>query len=557
MTIGAHLSKASQDRGIVFAAAAVAVLGLIVNEIARKRRRRPRGVPAVPGHWLFGNLLQVIVAAKKKQHLDMGFNHHKRFGKTIALHSVMGHWTVKTTCPKNLEYILKTNFLNYPKGPFFQDPLRDLLGEGIFNTDGHSWYVQRKVSSRMFTSRLFKEHIWAVVQRNAQKLCDILESSNPEVSVDVFNLMNRFTVDTISEIGFGKCIGSLEDPSSPFLESFDKAQNISFWRFRNPLWKLCRFFGNGTERETKEQFGRVDAFSRSIVHELVDSFDREMRGAKNQSVGWSDIEARKSFVGLFMEDAKSRGETLTEDYLRDLVLNFLLAGRDTTAQGLSWTIFFLSQHPAVEARARQEVHDDCGVRGPVYDDTLHLPYLNAVISEALRLYPSVPLDRKVALADDTWPDGTFIPRGTSVAYDIYSMGRDRSIWGEDAEVFRPERWLEMKQNPSNYEYPVFNAGPRECLGRRLAMVEMKTCLAMLLPHVSFQLAVPSSTITPDLQLTLGMANGLPCFVHKVTEKEKRGSNVSTSALSECETVLSDLSVAADEAESADVGPRIK
>merc|ERR1711966_393967 len=114
----------------------------------------------------------------------------------------------------------------------------------------------------MGTASLFKEHIWAVVRRNARTLRDILESStNAEKPIDVFNLMNRFTLDSIGEIGFGKSIGSLEDPSSPFLASFDRAQQISFWRFRNPFWKVMRFFGVGTEKETREHFDRLDTYS--------------------------------------------------------------------------------------------------------------------------------------------------------------------------------------------------------------------------------------------------------------------------------------------------------
>jgi fatty acid omega-hydroxylase len=488
----------------------------------------------------------VLRATRRRQLYEFNAQIHKAYGKTIALSFPLKPWIVKTTCPKNLEHVLKTNFENYPKGKGFQARLWDLLGVGIFNADGHEWHKQRKISSHMFTATLFKEHIWAVVRRNARKLRDILESTDSGKPIDVFNLMNRFTLDTIGEIGFGKCIGSLEDPSSPFLASFDKAQQISFWRFRNPFWRLARFFGIGTEKETADHFGNLNQYSRGIVKELCATVNRGT--SKGSTVGWADIEARKSFVGLFLEDAKKRGDVLSEDYLRDLVLNFLIAGRDTTAQAISWTIFCLSNHPDVESRARREIVDVCGVRGPTYEDIPRMPYLQAVFSEALRLHPSVPVDSKTALQDDTLPDGTFIPKGCIVAYDIYSMGRDCSIWGDDAEEFRPDRWLEMKQNPGNYEYPVFNAGPRECLGKRLAMIEMKTCLAMLLPQVSFQLAVPRDQITPDVQLTIGMGNGLPCYVTKVAERDRLGSNASTTDKSDRESVLSEATGASSEAE---------
>merc|ERR1712107_12250 len=141
--------------------------------------------------------------------------------------------------------------------------------------------------------------------------------------------------------------------------------------------------------------------------------------------------------------------------------------------------------------------------------------------------------------------GTRVPRGCRVVYDIYSMGRDSTIWGEDARLFRPARWLEMEQPMSNYEYPVFNAGPRECLGRRLAIVEMKTCLAMLLPQVSFRLAVPDDHITPDTQLTIGMGRGLPCFVRKIVDEGQLCSNASTTVQSDCDTLLSETTAASN------------
>jgi fatty acid omega-hydroxylase len=535
------LSKISDAKAVILPTLGV-VVGLIVSEFIRRRRSRPRGAYFVPGHWLLGNLPEFVKAAAQKKQNELGLRLQQKYGRTLALKFPLRPWTVKTTCPKNVQHVLKTNFDNYPKGPAFQANLWELLGRGIFNADGHEWHMQRKVSSHMFTAALFKEHIWVVVRRNARKLRDILESSEPEKPVDLFNFMNRFTLDTIGEIGFGKCIGSLEDPSSPFLVSFDKAQQISYWRLQQPWWPILKFFRMGAEKETHEHFDRLDAYSRSVVRELCSAMNHG--AGKGNGVGWADIEARKSFVGLFLEDARKRGETLSEDYLRDLVLNFLIAGRDTTAQALSWTIYCLSEHPEVEAAARHEIIDVCGVRGPAYDDMNHLPYLQAVISEALRLYPSVPVDIKVALDDDTWPDGTFVPKGANVVYDIYSMGRDCSIWGEDAEVFRPARWLEMKETRGNYEYPVFNAGPRECLGRRLAMVEMKTCLAMILPQMSFRLAVPRDQITTDAQLTIGMGQGLPCFV-KLVRRQRAGSNVSTTLQSECESISSETAASSE------------
>jgi len=343
--------------------------------------RRVRGQPFIPAHWLFGLLPQIVSAARRNEIHKFLYEKHKALGPTMVVVPPLGLPVnaVITTDPSNVQHILKTNFDNYPKGHRMSHIFFELLGAGIFNVDGKQWYHQRKATSHMFTAKLFKEHIWAAVHRNSQKLCSILKNTEPGKSVDVFNLLNRFTLDTIGEIGFGKCIGSLEDPSSPFLSSFDRAQQITVYRFLIPprIWEVLRFMQQGAEKGSKEHFNRLDVYSRSVVRELQNNLAK----GKNHSGGGDcgDLGAKQSFVGLCLADAEKRGQNISEDYLRDLVLNFLIAGRDTTAQALSWTLFCLCTHPAAEVKAREEVLQVCGVHGPSYEDLNQLSYIQAVL----------------------------------------------------------------------------------------------------------------------------------------------------------------------------------
>jgi cytochrome P450 len=224
-----------------------------------------------------------------------------------------------------------------------------------------------------------------------------------------------------------------------------------------------------------------------------------------------DTEAGDSFVGVFMKEASKKGEAIDEEFMKDMVLNFLIAGRDTTAQGLSWCLYLLMGHPEVEQKMLDEIKEVCGDEELTYDQMGRLKYVQAVVDEALRLYPSVPADSKVSVADDTLPDGTFVPAGCVIQFNPYSMGRSKKLWGEDAELFRPERWIGAEM-PSAFTYTVFNAGPRECLGKRLAWVEMKAILVGILRTVKLTLAVPRDEILPDVQLIIGMSSGLPCKV---------------------------------------------
>jgi len=457
----------------------------------------PNNCPEVPG--ALGALTRIWRAVKKSAIHDEMAEVHEQMGDTVFLSfGVLRYFLrpiVVTRDARNVEHMLKLNFENYPKGDVPYAVLHDLLGDGIFNTDGGSWMAQRKTASQMFTANRFKHHIWRVVEKNVGKVLQVLESQSE--SIDIFNLMNRFTLDSIGEIGFGTSIGSLEHPESPFLKSFDEAQRISFKRFIFPGgWRILRLLGMGFERDSCHHFGALKKYSARLVQDLQ---------------GKLDTEAGDSFLGLFMK-SRASGLPGSKDFLIDMVLNFLIAGRDTTAQAMSWCLFQLMQHPEVEAKILEEIQDICGGARLEYDHLNRFKYLEAVLNETLRLCPSVPIDVKVAENADTLPDGTYISKGTMLCYAAYAMGRSKQIWGMDANEFRPERWLELHAPKSPYENPSFHAGPRECLGKRLAMVEMKTVMISVLRNFHLELAMEEKDVLQDVQMTIGMSSGLMCRV---------------------------------------------
>ena len=151
-----------------------------------------------------------------------------------------------------------------------------------------------------------------------------------------------------------------------------------------------------------------------------------------------------------------------------------------------------------------------------YDDVNKLAYAHAVATEALRLHPSVPVDLKVALRGDTLPDGARVPKGATVVYAPYALGRDPRLW-DDPLAFKPERFLRDAGSggafaePSPWAYPVFNAGPRLCLGKPLAMMEIKLITNLLLRHFDFELATPhAGGYAPTL--VLPMSPGLMVYL---------------------------------------------
>jgi len=199
------------------------------------------------------------------------------------------------------------------------------------------------------------------------------------------------------------------------------------------------------------------------------------------------------------------------NFLSDVVLSFVLAGRDTTATALTWALFELSRHPEIQQKLKEEIDAALpNIADPSFDDAYgtSLPYLNGVLYESLRLYPPVPVDSKIAMVDDILPDGTPVMKGTRFTFFIYGMGRDPKIWGDDVLEFRPERWIPFK-NPPGGIWPVFQLGARRCLGEQMAMMEAKVVLIMLMQRFDLTLLPGEEPkICPSNNITLALCNSL-------------------------------------------------
>jgi fatty acid omega-hydroxylase len=428
---------------------------------------------------------------------------------------------VTVTCdPRNLEHILKTRFDNYPKGPTWHAVFHDLLGDGIFNSDGDTWLFQRKTAALEFTTRTLRQAMARWVSKAIkERLCLILETAELEAEpVDLQDLLLRLTFDNICGLAFGKdpltCSPGL--PQNSFASAFDRATEATLQRFILPevLWVVKKWLGLGMEV----------SLSRSLVHieeylsTVIDARKLELLSQHKGGNPHDDLLSR------FMR----KKESYSDAFLRNVALNFILAGRDTSSVALSWFFWLVIQNPRVEEKILREIGtvlietrgDDAAkwVDEPLgFEEVDRLTYLKAALSETLRLYPSVPEDSKHVVADDVLPDGTFVPAGSSVTYSIYATGRMRSTWGEDCLEFRPERWLSPDGKRftmhDSYRFVAFNAGPRICLGKDLAYLQMKSVAAAVLLRHKLTVAA-GHKVEQKMSLTLFMKYGLKVNVHR-------------------------------------------
>nr|GMC86924.1 cytochrome P450 704C1-like [Ipomoea batatas] len=233
---------------------------------------------------------------------------------------------------------------------------------------------------------------------------------------------------------------------------------------------------------------------------------------------------KEDILSRFIRESKKDPETMTDEYLRDIILNFVLAGKDSSANTLSWFFYMLCKNPLVGEKLDREIEEAFGnlkekasssvedCIGSITDDEVlqKMPYLHATLTETLRLYPAVPVDGRCAETDDVLPDGFKVKKGDGVYYMSYAMGRMPYIWGDDAEEFRPERWLKdgIFTPESPFKFTAFHAGPRICLGKDFAYRQMKIVSIALLHFFRFKLSDDSKKVTYRTMFTLHINGGL-------------------------------------------------
>ncbi|KAF5945373.1 hypothetical protein HYC85_015601 [Camellia sinensis] len=422
--------------------------------------------------------------------------------------------------PASVEHVLKTNFANYPKylwlcsvqqpsvlclkGEVYHSYMEVLLGDGIFNVDGELWRRQRKTASFEFASKNLRDFSTVVFREYSLKLSSILnQSSLQNQEVDMQELFMRMTLDSICKVGFGVEIGTLAPhlPENSFARAFDTANIIVTLRFIDPLWKIKKFLKVGSEAVLDQSIKIIDDFTYSVIRRRKAEIESTGETCKNEKM-------KHDILSRFIELGKDPENNMTDKSLRDVVLNFVIAwSRHNSHDSLLGHI-----HEDPESFNRRATQF-AGLL--TYDSLGRLSYLHAVITETLRLYPAVPQDPKGILEDDILPDGTKVKAGGMVTYVPYSMGRMEYNWGSDAASFKPERWLKggCFQNASPFKFTAFQAGPRICLGKDSAYLQMKMALAIMCRFFKFSL-VPGHPVKYRMMTILSMAHGLKVTIDR-------------------------------------------
>ncbi|XP_028786611.1 alkane hydroxylase MAH1-like [Neltuma alba] len=399
------------------------------------------------------------------------------------------------TCdPMNAHHVLSKNFGNYCKGPVFRNIFK-LFGDSIFTADSDAWKHQRAVYHSLFVkTKCLEKLLERIVQMKVETcLVPVLDHVERQaVDVDLQDVFDRLTFDLTCSILSGSDPKSLaiDFPEVECKRAFNRLEEFIFYRHVVPgrIWKLQRWLRIGVDKKMAEPFEAFDRF----LGETIATKRAEM-SQKNETK-----KQENDMLSLIM-----KGEEHVDDkFLRDAGFGIFLAGKGTITSALTWFFWLVAANPSVEAKIIQEIKQVKELKKQVY--------LHAALCEAVRLYPPVPYVRRQAVIRDMLPSGHDISPRTAIILSVYAMGRCEKIWGKDCLEFKPERWISERGgivHMPSYKFISFNAGPRTCMGKDLAFIQMKMIATAILKNYHVR-AVEGHPVSPMLSIVLLMKNGL-------------------------------------------------
>ncbi|GMR40190.1 hypothetical protein PMAYCL1PPCAC_10385, partial [Pristionchus mayeri] len=435
----------------------------------------------------------------------------KKYGKTYGVMEGATRMVITSDLELVNEVFIKQfdNFYSR-KGPILGADVDKGQRIHLFLARGARWKRLRNISAPSFSISALKK-IRPIVEDSVLNMVKIMEERHLDGGAfNIHDFYCEYTMDTIGRLVMGQKESlyfrnpRVEVVKKIFLRDFDVP--FVHLRYAFPwLTPVIRKIVQTLPSPLTSGFFRL----RGEIHKAVEQ--RMKMRESNPSLDDEDFidlflnayddEAEIGTEGEFRLSEAKVDKSLTIDEVISQAMVFILAGFDTTANALAYTTWMLACNPTVMRRCQEEIEDVCGEESISYEDINNLRYLEAVCKETLRFFPLGAFANSRTCMNTTTIYGLEIEKDTDVAVDTLSLHFDREIWGEDVAEFRPERWLEDRKVPQAAYIP-FGAGPRICIGMRLAMMEEKMVLAHLLRRFDFLKGTEASELRLHGAMTL-------------------------------------------------------
>lgn len=401
-------------------------------------------------------------------------------------------WTYFANSPATIKHVLVTNAKNYVKSRAMQRTLRPLMGKGMLISNGEEWSHQRKMANPLFLRGRLKA-FGKIKTEEAAKLVDRWREFRKGEEVEVDQLMTDATARIISRTMFSEELG---ERAQTVLKGSTMYQEALRQVDYAEMLGLPTLFTLRPPRLIRRGVRRVDRVTYDIIKDRLNEIKDD----------------RGDFISVLINAGiEATGKVPDAKDLRDQVSTMLLAGHETTANSLAWGLLCISQDPGVAERLHEEAVEVIGSSTAAeYDDIPALKFTTAVIEEALRLYPGIPVLWRNSINDDV-VDGNEVKAGSNMIISPWLIHRHRLYW-EKPNRFVPERFLEENKGPRDrFAYIPFGAGPRVCIGATFAMNEAVILLATIMRHFRVKLR-EGHKVEPVARFSLRADPGLPMSI---------------------------------------------
>eukprot|EP00257_Ricinus_communis_P001632 XP_002512042.2 cytochrome P450 CYP749A22 [Ricinus communis] len=398
------------------------------------------------------------------------------------------------TEPNLVKEVLSNRDETYPK-PEFESYVKQLFGNGLVAITGEKWNRQRKLANHAFHGENLKGMVPAMIA-SVEMMLERWRQ-NEEKEIEVYQEFKLLTSEIISRTAFG----------SSYLEGqhiFDMLGKLARILNKNSYQVRIRAIEKLWKRKDDTESEKLEQGIRDSVLKMINKREEDEKTGEVDSCG-------SDFLGVLLKAYQETDESkkISVDDLIDECKTFYIAGHETTSSALTWCIFLLAIHTDWQEKARQEVLESFGQRIPTSDEITRLKIMNMIVNETLRLYaPITNLIREVQKGSRL---GKLVaPSRIDIIVPPLALHQDPEIWGEDAYLFKPERFAEgiAKATKNNIAaFLPFGLGPRNCVGMNFAMAETKISLSMILQRYRFTLS-PTYVHSPTFLIAVCPQKGL-------------------------------------------------
>ena len=404
--------------------------------------------------------------------------------------------------PEDIQVVLSS--MKHTRKIFFYKLLDNFLGKGLITRDEVTWRTHRKFLQPAFHLHILERFTNTFAECAHHLMNDFLHKDNQEINITTF--INDSVYDILSETVLG--INRTNRRSNPAMEDdlpFRKGQIMLLYRLVRP-WLLIEWIYRLTKHGRQEEKQRRDLFDTCLK---MMKEKRDLLRSKDNAVLDETVGSKKMSLLEYMVEMNEKNPCFNDEDIVEECCTFMLAGQDSVGTATAMTLFLLANHPEWQEKCTEEldrIFDDDS-RLPTMKDLKDMRCLEMCIKETLRLYPSVPIIARI-LGEDLKIGKHLIPRGCGVFISPYSTHRLAHLF-PDPDAFKPERFSpENTEKRHPYAYLPFSAGPRNCIGYKFAMLEMKSMISAILRKCRLESVPGKEQVRPKFRMTIRAQGGL-------------------------------------------------